>query len=91
MSDHYLKFTDATAADDALAAAGFDGETGPGWAVDRIGSLTTEAVRDENHQIVTMPVPVAGHHVNLRLLDAALPTNLTACAIFPATPDRRFA
>ncbi|MDF1719609.1 MAG: hypothetical protein P1U65_02945 [Minwuia sp.] len=91
MSDHFLKFDDAATGDAALTAAGMAGATGPGWAVERLGTLMTAAVIDADGEIVGTPTALAGYHVNIRLIDTALPSNLTAVEIFPVTPNRRFA
>lgn len=91
MSDHFLKFDDETAASSALSTANLLTGAGPGWAVERLGTLMTEAVRDAAFEIVTMPTALAGYHVNLRLIETGLPANLAASEIFPVTPHRRFA
>lgn len=91
MSDHFLRFDDEAAAGSALATANLPTETGPGWAVERLGTLMTEAVRDAAFEIVAMPTDLPGYHVNLRLIEIDLPANLAASEIFPITPYRRFA
>jgi len=91
MGDFFLKFDDAAAAAAALSADGMDGKPDGSWALDHVGAVWTQDVLDEAGNVVTPAAPVAGYHVNVRLLTGSLPESLTAFEVFPAAPYRRFA
>lgn len=91
MPDHYLRFASAAEAATELDAAGFTADAGLLHAVDHVGTIWTAPVYDEAFELVTPAEPVAGWHVNLRLLATDLPESLEPFAIAPETPSRRFA
>jgi hypothetical protein len=103
MNTYYLRFTDETEAQTALAAAdiyvepignnpGYYKQADIGWAFDPIGTITEGGVYDiETGEELVPPTVLDGWHANY--VGETLPTELTSYALNPDpnTPYRIFA
>jgi hypothetical protein len=82
MQDLYLSFADEAAAHAVLYRTEGAGEDTPGYEMPNFKNIDTIGVIYKDEQ------PIAGWHVNVRLLDGEDGSALSAYQVNPATPVR---